>query len=383
MPCRGYFKNSEKKSWDEIYGREGQFDKLTQHISKGRQLIAIKGVRRVGKSTFIWASLDRLERLGKEVGLEIKTHVVKCDGTQTIDELRSELYEILPFSEESTAMKLKEVTIGVENFIPSGTMTFTPDTRMAAVFRKMSESGIGTLYFIALDEVQDFEEREKLMKFFNYVHSSVQNLFIILSGSQVTTFQEFLDAAYNKLDSVHSKKYKGRIGGIHMTPFDMAQSVEFLTRGFRDNKALETDEQRKDIALQIYRHVGGIPAWLVEAGCDISEAYIEYGEINKLLLDEILHEIEREAMTKIESEIDTIAEMYGATIYDDIGRIMRGIPNYQISRKKLLEYTGLEDKRFERAMEILTDYGYIIEDETAKTVTIPDVIIWRFFHERS
>ena len=136
-----------------------------------------------------------------------------------------------------------------------------------------------------------------MLALFAYAYDNLENLKIVLTGSEVGLLHDFLG-----INDYESPLY-GRVAGeVYVEPFDLHLSKEFLKAGFREVN-LNVEDEIIEKAIEM---LDGIPGWLVLFGVeymrekDYEKAMKRTFEVAKGLILGELRELEKRSRRYLE-----------------------------------------------------------------------------------
>jgi len=279
-----------KERREDIFDREKEFKKLEKSI-EDYSMTLLLGIRRVGKSSLLKAYLsenpgiliDCRELYGE------RGHITRNDLIRKLQERGNLLQKLLSKFKVSFDLKFLKIE--------------PKEVSLLDIFESLNEVGKKMGKFVlAFDEAQYLRfygsrGGRDLLALFAYAYDNLENLKIVLTGSEVGLLHDFLG-----ISDYESPLY-GRIAGeVYVEPFDSHLSKEFLKAGFREVNLNVEDE----IIEKAVEMLDGIPGWLVLFGVvymkekDYEKAMKRTFEIARGLILGELKELEKRSRRYLE-----------------------------------------------------------------------------------
>lgn len=223
----------ERSVRKDLVGRKrNALSELINFLPK-RQIILLKGLRRVGKTTLIYQLIE---------------HLIK-EGTNPLS--------ILYFSFDVEVAELKEILMEYQQ----------------KVLHKNFESNLATKYYIFLDEVHKLKNWANQIKIF---YDLYPNLKFVISGS----------ASIN-IDKQAKESLAGRLYDFHIKPLDFNEYLEF--------KNIKIDTQNVDfyrslIEPQVFSYLQtcGFPEMLNEEDKEVISRYFRESILERIIYQDLL-----------------------------------------------------------------------------------------------
>lgn len=352
-----------KTSITELFGRRAEYLSFIEAVEKRRNFFIITGPRRIGKTSFLYASLNELE---KEYGIPYA--VVDARAATSINSkypqriIAERLYKALVSRGfvGGVVSKIKGIKIG-------GIEIETDEHNIDIVDILSAINEGNELAIIAFDEAQYLRfSNEDLTKLFAWVLDSLPNVILVFTGSQVGVLENFLRLEDGKAPLFG--RYEVR---INLPRFNPSESLEFLRRGFEEY-SIRVNERE---LLPVVNTLDGVPGWLVHYGAR---------RIDGLTHDEAIERVLDEAMKYVETEfeeLDKLSPRY-KIIMRIVARLSEGRGHARWDRIKNLAEEELGEKIDEKSMRKylskLVDYGFLETIGYGK-YRIPDPVMYRVF----
>jgi len=352
-----------KTQLKDLFDREKEVGELKQSLDLGEPLIVIYGIRRVGKTSLLRACLN-----------EFSYPHVLVDVREIIDEYgyitRSHLYEQMArfFTSnleffEKLGFKIRDLLKRIKAFHLSGIgVEVNPSvnidiTSILRIFNDWAKKH-NTRFIIAFDEAQylRFSGATKYDGIFAWAYDNLENLTIIVTGSEIGVLRDFL-----KLDNPKAPLYGRYVREIMLGKFTLEQSREFLEKGFNELHMTISDHEIDEVINKL----DGIPGWLTLYGyyrgvqkLDHRRALEKVFEVGSKLVMEELEKIIAPSRQRYQAILEAI--IHGATRWIQI--------------KTYVEYrtrTHVADKNFTDLLKKLAKYGVLEKQDDQYRITDP------------
>ncbi|MFA5050223.1 MAG: ATP-binding protein [Candidatus Paceibacterota bacterium] len=285
-----YFDVAPKSKKEDFFNYEYQYLDLKKAIERKEKIIAIKGVRRVGKTSLMSVVFNEIP---KHKRIWIDGRILKDPQDDIIKMISLFLsqknngifgkIDSVNFSALGLGFKLnlKEGILEFENLL------------------KKSEH-----LHIFIDEAQRTDGK-KLSNFISYCYDRFSNISFIISGSEVGLINEILG-----LDDSEHSLFGRNIYSIDMKRLDNNKGFEFLSHGFRELKIKISDDE----LFPVLNELGGLIGWLAMFGYNFAVVKKKNAlreTINmavKISASEILHFLSKKRNPKLYKEIIKYAD---------------------------------------------------------------------------
>jgi len=344
-----------KTSIRELFGRKAEYLIFRDAVRKGRNFILITGPRRIGKTSFLYASLNEL------AGDEISHIVIDTRAATSLNSkypqkvIAEQVYKaLLGRNVVGTVLsKVRGVKLGPVEL----DLGDKPD--LVEVFSLLNRAGNPVI--VAFDEAQYLRfSNEDLTRFFAWVLDALQNIVLVFTGSQVGVLENFL-----KLYDGSSPLFGRYEVRIRLPRFNPSESLEFLERGFGEVGKPVDDEE----LLSTIRTLDGIPGWLVHYGAS---------RVDGLTHEEAVERVLEKAMAYVASEFRELTKLsprYGL-VMKAVAELSEGFGHARFDEIK--EKVGVDDKSLRNYINRLIDYGFL-ESAGHGKYRIPDPVMYRVF----
>jgi len=305
-----------KSTRSELFDRERELSELHRLIDEGRPLIALTGVRRIGKTSVLRVLLS-----------EVDTPFILMDarGLPVNYGLR-DLYALL-----SNGMSNKGFIESMKSILESirGVRVMGFEVELAWRGRDALPLPVLLDYLnkrkiiIAVDEAQYLRgpRGRVFLEALAHAYDYDDNITFILTGSEVGLLFEYLG-----VDDTSSPLYGRRVDTVTLDRFTRSDSIEFLKQGFRE-AGLEVSPKYIEAIVDFF---DGIPGWLAMAGSTVVSAR---GEVE-------LEELRRQAVEVARRELMEVVEARGRRYALVLKLIAQGVMGWGELKSRLEEAEG-------------------------------------------
>ncbi|PLV59757.1 AAA family ATPase [Thermotoga sp. KOL6] len=262
----------------DLFGREKELEELNKLINI-YPIVVVTGVRRVGKSSLIKVFLNekRIPHLivdGRKLYESSHGHISSTHLCKVLSD------ELSKFSKSQAILNLLKRIRGIS--VSGTSLEINPKelslTDLIERFNTIVEHQKKPFVFF-FDEAQYFKYYgsrggNDLLALFSYSHDQLENVRILITGSEIGTLHDFL-----KIENYKSPLYGRGVGFLNLEPFSLEQSVKFLKKGFEElNRKVNFDLE------ETARKMNGIPGYLVLFGIKYLET-----EDERVAFEEVFH----------------------------------------------------------------------------------------------
>jgi len=324
-----------KKSRNEMFDREYEFNKITSAINDEVPLIVVTGIRRVGKTTLVKVLLNEIDMSGIyidarklwSIHANISPNVIKKEIVKSFNARKSyaPVMKLL--------QSLKSITIA-----GSGVEFKDENTDLIDVLDDIESSGEKTV--IVFDEAQYLRySNYDYTALFASLNDNYENITLILTGSEIQILEEFLG-----FNDKHSPLYKREHEIVHLDRFSRGESAMYLKEGFKE-VSLSVSDKEIENTVEV---LDGIVGWLREYG------WLRYrGKTHSEAIDEVFQ--------KAKSDIIDELSRYSPRYLTIMMAISEGYHSWTAIKAYVERSEGkrIDKKTLYTALRNLTKYGYI------------------------
>lgn len=294
-----------KSRREDLFNREKELEELHYAVRKGYQLIALLGVRRIGKTSVLKTYLNEVSG----VYLDMRGVLRRDDiYLRLADSLNSNLKKLKKFIEGIRGIEIAGISVSVRW---KGRDSLSLSGLLTEINKKKER------FVVAIDEIQHLRPplSAELKNLLAYSYDNLENITIIVAGSEIGMLRGFLGT-----EDPSSPLYGRGIYEINVERFPEDKSREFLRKGFIE----EGMEPPEDAISQAINFFDGIVGWLVLFGRKYVDGQRNFEEIKEAAVEMAKEELsklsEREKMvleaiangSKRWSDVRSyIAEKYG------------------------------------------------------------------------
>lgn len=236
-----------KTSRDSLFDRERELEELHRAVDRGLPLVALLGVRRVGKTSVLRTFLGEVNGLY----VDARGLVRRADlETRVADALSESLGRLRRFLEGVRGVSVAGFSVEVR-------WRGRDSVSLAGLLSEIDKRG--ERFVFALDEVQQSKPpvSAELRSVLAYGYDNLENVTFVVAGSEVGMLRDFL-----ALEDPSSPLYGRYAYEVHVERFSEDLSREFLERGFRE----EGVEPPPGVVEEAVGFFDGIVGWLVLFG---------------------------------------------------------------------------------------------------------------------
>ncbi len=336
-----------KKSKQEIFDRDYEFNQLIRALNDGVPLIVLTGIRRVGKTTLVKVLLNEVDLPGAYIDVR------KLWGVH-----RTISPEVLK----------KEIVRGL-----ASRKSYAPVMKLLKSLKGLRIAGVGVEFremeydlIDLLDDIESSEERTILvfdeaqyLRYSNYDYTALlaslndgyENITVILTGSEVQILEEFLG-----FNDRHSPLYKREHEIIHLERFSRGESLLYLRRGFEE-LGMEVPERELESAVET---LDGIVGWLREYG------WMRYrGKDHTTAIGEVFQRAKRDIIDEL--------SRYSPRYLRIVAAVAEGYRSWRAIKEYIERIEGREINKGTLYTEVknLVRYGYLEKRGNEYRITDP------------
>ncbi|MGC9187556.1 MAG: AAA family ATPase [Fervidicoccaceae archaeon] len=260
---------------EDLFDRERELQELHSAIEKGYPLIALLGIRRIGKTSVLKVLANEVDGVYLDMRGLVK---------------RDDMYMRVADAMSSNIAKMKKLLEGIRGVEVAGLSLEIrwkgrDSLSLAGLLTEINKKR--KRFVVMLDEVQNLRPplSAEVKNLIAYSYDNLEHITFIVAGSEIGLLREFLGT-----ENPSSPLYGRGIYEVSVERFSRGMSEEFLRRGFRE-EGFEPPEEEIREAVEFF---DGIIGWLVLFGRkyidgkrrmdDIREAAVELAlsELSKL-----------------------------------------------------------------------------------------------------
>ena len=304
-----------KKRKEDLFGREKELEEL---MSSVEPIVLVYGIRRIGKTSLLNVFCNEIKRCV----------FVDARWVSSYDDLVTGIVDNVSLIDE---IKLKTPILEI-------TKRGRKIERLKQAFEALNESGAT----LVIDEAQELRYLKDIRKILAWSYDNLDNLKVILSGSEVGVLEEFVG-----VDNYDSPLYGRAMKELRLERFDESKSMEFMRKGFLEY-GMDVDEGEMK---EVYEIMGGIVGWLTYYGHFRAEGRLDHLKA--------LEEVRRTAKGLVRRELTRFLESR-KTAKKRYCCILKAI-SLGLSRwSDIKRYCNeSNDKRFSEALRRLEKYSFI------------------------
>lgn len=280
MSFKGYFSET-KISIDEIFPRNNATAKILEEFLDYKRVVGIRGFRRTGKTTLL-----------KYIATSFQFNDFKVafiDVQNEVNNVKNPYGFIQKIDKEISYQTNKgEYFLKILPEMLGEYKGLNINKIVSEIFEKtigLHSSDEPAL--IIFDEVQVVAEKNKeyqtrFMNFVNNLLKNNENLYVLFTGSQVRTFNEYMKVFQNS--TIYDTKAPSTV--VNLPLLSKPELEEFLERGFSDNGLQMPLEDYPDL---VYKTLGGFIGYVSNAARATIQV-IKEGESKKDVERKVLNE---------------------------------------------------------------------------------------------
>ncbi|NJE31309.1 ATP-binding protein [Thermococcus sp. 18S1] len=348
---------------EEVYGREAEYLEFMDKLRKGRNLFVIVGPRRIGKTSFLFASLNELystEEIPHVVIDARKVYSINSKYPERV--MAEELYLARKGQIGRAIAKIEGISVkgfGVRVRRRSASLPDELITLNNAYDRVI----------VAFDEAQYLRfANTDFTTLLAWAYDNLRNVVIVLTGSQVGVLDKFL--RFKDYGAPLYGRYHVR---LTLPRFNPSESLGFLKRGFEEAEMNVPSQE----LLATIKALDGVPGWLTHYG-----AYRIDGNSHERALELVLEEAKGYVMSEFK-ELERASPRY-RLIMETVANRVGDEGSVSWSEIKNALHIRLRkpvsDSELANYLKRLIDYGFLEQVGTGD-YRIPDPVIKRVFGE--
>lgn len=327
----GLFDLRPKTSREELFDREKELEELCKAIDRGNPLIAVLGIRRIGKTSLLRTFLNETTGLYIDMRGILKEYEL---WSRIGDSFSLSINKLKRFIESIRGITVAGINVEIK-WKGRDSVSFIG---LLEEINKRKEK-----FAVVLDEVQSTKPplSAMLRNAIAYAYDNLENIVFIVAGSEIGMLQNFL-----KLEDPTSPLYGRHTYDIIVERFTRDLAKEFLLKGFKE----EGVEPSADVVEDALNFFDGIVGWLVLFGRKYVEGVRNFDNLKNIAIELAQEELkklnprEKIVLKAIANGCKSWSEVYSYTA-DHYGIIL---PKSTLSRiiDKLEKLSIIENYRF-------------------------------------
>jgi len=346
------FKLGPKTRREDFYNFDSELNKIINDImDPTTRLIAVKGLRRTGKSSLVRVAVNQTRYPFAIIDLREFAQITPTEFVSSLNEILLRSYERLS--------KRYKIPIDLERISVFG-VSFTKRERKIyrQILREINDVAMRkkTRFILIIDEAQE-AVRFGFDRYLAFVYDNLEGILTIVTGSQVGVFE-------NMLENSESPLFGRAYSEITMRRLKKEEAMEFLRLGFEELSI----KVEQSLIEQIVDELDGIIGWLSYYGWQF------YKTKNH---KKALQKARRGAILIAKKEIENFLQTRG------IGRrqyllVLKALSTEPMRWSDIKRYLEIKMKReipnnqVTKYIKTLLDYGFIIKERNK--YKIPDPI---------
>jgi AAA+ ATPase superfamily predicted ATPase len=344
-----YFETEPKSRKKDLFNYEEEYSKLKKAIECGDRIIALKGIRRIGKTSLL-----------KVMYSEIKTPKIFIDGRivePNINSIFKHIIEgiILGISDAFIDMKARNLvkSLGISVLGMKMELDLERGSRSIQEIDKILKKK-KTSMVIVIDEVQKLK-LGKIDGIIAHLYEHTKNIQFVLAGSEIGLMDEVLG------EESSSDLYGRPKTVIRIERLDNVKCKEFLAKGF--------SQMKKEVSADVYdlavENFDGIIGWhtlfgyyaLKEDPLTAKDRVVKEGK--KIVASEIENFLSNRSSAK-KRYLEVLAVLKNPQHWSDVR-------NYLIAKEK----KNINDRMVSKYLNELKKHGFIIKREDRYVIADP------------
>jgi len=263
-----------KKSKSELFDREKELEELKKAVEKRYPIIAILGIRRIGKTSILKTFLNEvggiyLDLRGVYRSIELQERITDSINS-SIGILRRILEGIRGISFAGFSVEIKW----------KGSDSISLVGLLSEINRKTNN------FILALDEVQATKPpvSAQLRNLLAYGYDNFENINFIVAGSEIGLLRDFLG-----IERPDSPLYGRDIYEINVERLTREEAKEFLIRGFKE----EGLNPPANIIEEALNYFDGIIGWLALFGRKYADGIRDLKDLKEIAINLALDELKK------------------------------------------------------------------------------------------
>ena len=316
-----YFSIGPKENLRDFFNYREEYKDIKEAIKRGERLIAIQGVRRVGKTSLMNILFNELKGIN-----------IWADGR--IIEKSKDLLEII-----SEGIKNKGGIFGSIKSIGISIAGIEINAENPFAEKSIRKAGKINLF---IDEAQ-YANNKEISKALSYLYDRFPNITTIISGSEVRIINEVL-----AIDDPSHPLFGRKIELIRMKRLTQNKSKEFLIEGFKQLNMKVKEEEIKEAENKLDGLIGWLTIYGYERGIANSRDALE--KVEKIAVSLVGEELKNFLKNKKNKFLYIAILKYAnkrrwkellSVVRDELGKV--NSTSFSRAIKELLSYSFLEN----------------------------------------
>lgn len=335
-----------KSSREHLFDREVELNELYKAVDKKYPIIALLGIRRIGKTSVLKAFLSEIDG----VYIDLRGVIRRADlEANVVDAFNSSLKKIKKLLENIRGVSISGFSVEIK-------WKGKDSVSLAGLLNEIDKKR--KRFIVALDEIQLVKPplSVELRNLLAYGYDNFENISFIVAGSEIEMLRNFLG-----YENPSSPLYGRYIHEIHIERFNNNLSREFLTKGFKE-EGIEPPPHVINEAIEFF---DGIVGWLVLFGRKYADGVRDMEELKKIAV-----ELAREELNKLSSreKMTLKAIAVGCKTWSDVRKYITEHYGITLPKATLSRIIGKLEK-----LSIVKNYEFLdpVYREAAKTIATP------------
>ncbi len=340
------FDRKPKVRREDFYDREEELKLFLRGLEVGEGLIVVYGVRRIGKTSFVYVALNEAEVPFVPVDLRKFSESPSLLSPSSV--LRLVEDALAEYDKVARVRKAVEKVLSrVESINVNGvTIRTRGSERLAAEILERFDAWArrrSTRLVVVLDEAQELRVVPSWRKILAWSLDNLENVTFVVTGSEIGVLRDFL-----RLDDPNSPLFGRSRLEIALPRFSRDKSIDFLKRGFLEIGLSVPREEIEDAVDKL----DGIVGWLTYYG----HYRASYGVSH----DDALARVEGDAVELLTSELEKIVKYSPRRYVAILWAISLGLRSWSTIKRFTEGVAGpVPDKNFDRLLQNLVRYGFV------------------------
>lgn len=255
---------------EELFDRERELEELRRAVERGYPLVALLGIRRIGKTSLLRTFLGEVDGVYIDLRGVLREAELEVRVADALSEASGKLRRFL---EGIRGISVAGVSVEVRW---RGRDSISFSGLLEELNRRVDR------FVLVLDEVQSARPPVsfKLRNLVAYAYDNFEHITVVVAGSEMGMLRDFL-----KVEDPLSPLYGRHVREIIVDRFSKEESREFLARGFRE-EGVDVGEEVVEQAVNLF---DGIVGWLVLFGRMYADGVRDFSALRRSAVD-LAHE---------------------------------------------------------------------------------------------